>query len=124
MANESFIIGLSISGLWIFVLWYEIDVGLHFCLFLAYDSKPMPNAANYWRAHMDRYLILKDEEDPQDELSVISETIEELIEIFYRALNADKSGEEVCFPHRHMYAWMSVCISLPLHLYYEIYYLL
>lgn len=70
-------------------------------------------AATYWKAHMDRYLTLKDEKYPPDELLSISENIEDLIEIFYRALDANKSGEEVCFPHRHMYAWMSVCISLP-----------
>lgn len=74
--------------------------------FTAY--KPMPQAATYWLAHMDRYLILKDAEDLTDELDLISESIDDLIEIFYRALDADKTGEEVCFPHRHMFAWMSV----------------
>jgi RNA-dependent RNA polymerase len=75
--------------------------------------RPMPTAANYWLAHMDRYLTLKDNPDPQDEMSLISESIDDLIEIFYRALDADKTGEEVCFPHRHMYTWMSVCILFP-----------
>lgn len=63
---------------------------------------------------MDRYLTLKDAEDITDELGLISESIDDLIEIFYRALDADKTGEEVCFPHRHVFAWMSVCILLPL----------
>lgn len=74
----------------------------------------MPQAATYWLAHMDRYLILKDAEDLTDELDLISESIDDLIEIFYRALDAGKTGEEVCFPHRHMFAWMSVCILPPL----------
>jgi RNA-dependent RNA polymerase len=78
-----------------------------------FGSRPMPTAANYWLAHMDRYLTLKDNPDPQDEMSLISESIDDLIEIFYRALDADKTGEEVCFPHRHMYTWMSVCILFP-----------
>lgn len=73
----------------------------------------MPIAASYWTAHMDRYLTLKDEVDPPDELSLISESIEDLIDIFYRALDADKIGEEVCFQHRHIFEWMSVCILLP-----------
>ena len=79
-------------------------------------SKPMPIAASYWTAHMDRYLTLKDEVDPPDELSLISESIEDLIDIFYRALDADKTGEEVCFQHRHIFEWMSVCILLPFFL--------
>ncbi|CAK9210508.1 unnamed protein product [Sphagnum troendelagicum] len=62
--------------------------------------RPMPTAANYWLAHMDRYLTLKDNPDPQDEMSLISESIDDLIEIFYRALDADKTGEEVQLPAR------------------------
>lgn len=76
----------------------------------------MPIAASYWTAHMDRYLTLKDEVDPPDELSLISESIEDLIDIFYRALDADKTGEEVCFQHRHIFEWMSVRILLPFFL--------
>lgn len=74
----------------------------------------MQQAATFWTAHMDRYLTLKDAEDITDELDLISESIDDLIEIFYRALDADKTGEEVCFSHRHVFAWMSVCILLPL----------
>lgn len=58
---------------------------------------------------MDRYLSLKDADEYSDELELISESLEELIDIFYRALDADKTGEELCL-HRHTFAWMSVCI--------------
>lgn len=70
----------------------------------------MQQAATFWTAHMDRYLTLKDAEDIADVLDLISESIDDLIEIFYRALDADKTGEDVCFPHRHVFSWMSVCI--------------
>jgi len=78
-----------------------------------FHSKPMQQAATFWMAHMDRYLALKDAEDITDELGLISESIDDLIEIFYRALDADKTGEEVCFSHRHVFAWMSVRNLLP-----------
>nr|XP_024378193.1 probable RNA-dependent RNA polymerase 3 isoform X2 [Physcomitrium patens] len=70
--------------------------------------KPMPLSATYWIAHMDRYLTLKYADEYSEELELLSETILELIDIFYRALDADKTGEEVklrrglepkCYPH-------------------------
>lgn len=69
--------------------------------------KPMSQAGIFWTAHMDRYLSLKDADEYSDELELISESLEELIDIFYRALDADKTGEELCL-HRHTFAWMSV----------------
>ena len=57
----------------------------------------MPLAATFWLAHMDKYLSLRDEEQTRPELGTIKKKIDELIDIFYRALDADKSGEVVCF---------------------------
>lgn len=58
---------------------------------------------------MDRYLTLKYADEYSEELELLSETILELIDIFYRALDADKTGEEVCLYH-HFFAWMSIVI--------------
>ena len=57
----------------------------------------MPFAAVCWLAHMDKYLELRDAEQSSPELGVVKKKIDELIEIFYRALDADKSGEEVSY---------------------------
>ncbi|KAG0560418.1 hypothetical protein KC19_10G179300 [Ceratodon purpureus] len=65
------------------------------------NSPPtMPFAAVCWLAHMDKYLELRDAEQSSPELGVVKKKIDELIEIFYRALDADKSGEEVELPRR------------------------
>lgn len=60
------------------------------------SAPTMPLAATYWLAHMDKYLELRDAEQPPIELGVVKKKINELIDIFYRALDAEKLGEEVC----------------------------
>ena len=55
----------------------------------------MPLAATYWLAHMDQYLTMRDAVHPSIELGVVKKKIDELINIFYRALDAEKSGEVV-----------------------------
>lgn len=65
------------------------------------NSAPtMPLAATYWLAHMDKYLELRDAEQTPTELGVVKRKIDDLIDIFYRALDAEKSGEEVELPRR------------------------
>lgn len=60
------------------------------------NSAPtMPLAATYWLAHMDKYLELRDAEQTPTELGVVKRKIDDLIDIFYRALDAERSGEEV-----------------------------
>lgn len=56
----------------------------------------MPLAASYWLAYIDQYLSLRDAvHPPPPEIGVVKKKIDELINIFYKALDAEKSGEEV-----------------------------
>jgi RNA-dependent RNA polymerase len=65
--------------------------------------RTMQNAAKYWLAHMDQFLMTNKYLDFPDETSPLLKKIDQLTDIFYSALDADKNGEKVCFPHQHVY---------------------
>ena len=58
-------------------------------------SKAMCIAADYWLMYMNRLLTLGDE--MTDEKAVLRQKIDELIDIYYDALDAPKQGMEVSF---------------------------
>ncbi|KAG8376059.1 hypothetical protein BUALT_Bualt09G0024200 [Buddleja alternifolia] len=62
-------------------------------------SFDMPAAADSWLAFMDRLLTLKD--DRASEKNCIREKMFHLIDIYYDALDAPKSGKRVSFPNRY-----------------------
>jgi hypothetical protein len=58
----------------------------------------MQNAAKYWLAHMDQFLMTNKYLHSPDKTSPLLKKIDQLTDIFYSALDADKNGEKVCFP--------------------------
>ncbi|KAH8966338.1 hypothetical protein BDL97_03G020600 [Sphagnum fallax] len=60
--------------------------------------RTMQNAAKYWLAHMDQFLMTNKYLDFPDETSPLLKKIDQLTDIFYSALDADKNGEKVELP--------------------------
>ncbi|KAG0604472.1 hypothetical protein M758_10G174600 [Ceratodon purpureus] len=66
------------------------------------SASPLKLAATYWKSHMDRLLIMKDEvrthgtvHEDQDS---VYQKLEQLINLFYRAVDAEKNDDEVWIP--------------------------
>ncbi|XP_057500335.1 probable RNA-dependent RNA polymerase 5 isoform X2 [Actinidia eriantha] len=59
-------------------------------------SNPMSVAADSWTAFMDRLLILRD--DCPDEKERLKEAMYQLVDVYYDALDAPKSGKKVVVP--------------------------
>lgn len=56
------------------------------------SSYAMGVAADSWMALMDRYLILRNDPNKENEMLHVRENILQLIDIYYEALDAPKKG--------------------------------
>ncbi|KAK1421861.1 hypothetical protein QVD17_24543 [Tagetes erecta] len=62
-------------------------------------SSAAATAADSWMAFMDRYLTLQDDGGDDDEKHAIQTKMLHLVDLYYDALNAPKSGKKVVIPN-------------------------
>lgn len=64
------------------------------------SASPLKLAATYWKTHMDRLLMMKDEERTygtvHEDQDSVYDKIKQLINLFYRAVDAEKNDDQVC----------------------------